>query len=464
MHQICVIQETPPLFEVNELKLIQNNDPDTHNAIKYLQQEKKNVDINLLGSLKRFRKKLIFDGNGILTWNNKIVIPLNLRKKVLELSHDHLLSGHFQLNRTWLRISANYFWPGAKDDVSNWVRSCQKCNEYNTPTQGYVKRPVIPIETNNRFDLVCYDLAGPFMPKTDRGNVYALIIIDHFSKWPEIVALPNAQAPTIARAIFDFWVCRYGVMACLHSDGANNVDGEVMRQLSILTGTNKSKSSRLHPEGDGISEATVKQVKSIIQKHVDYYGQNWDLYLQSAAFAIRSSIHNGTGVTPAELVVGGTLKHPCDIITDTVHNNMPLNVKQARNFAEKLTNQIQESSKIVQGTLERSRSQMKKVYDKHVTSHNFAVGDHVMLWDPPHRTGVSRSFQPKWQGPWTIVELIGTTNCQIKKEKGCRKYVHLNQLKKVVKMQKLLQINLIRLNHWRRSILQSLKLFQILLM
>ena len=95
-------------------------------------------------------------------------------------------------------------------------------------------------------------------------------------------------------------------------------------------GTDKSKTSRLHPEGDGISEATVKQVKSIIQKHVVYYGQNWDLYLQSTAFA---SIHNGTGVTPVELVVGGTLKHPCDIITDTVHNNK-------RNFAEKLQNQI----------------------------------------------------------------------------------------------------------------------------
>ena len=57
LHQICVIQETPPLFEVDELKLIQNNDPDTHNAIKYLQQQKKHFDINLLGSLKRFRKK-----------------------------------------------------------------------------------------------------------------------------------------------------------------------------------------------------------------------------------------------------------------------------------------------------------------------------------------------------------------------------------------------------------------------
>ena len=74
--------------------------------------------------------------------------------------------------------------------------------------------------------------------------------------------------------------------------------------------------------------------------------------------------------------------------------------------------QIQEFSEIVQGSPERSRNQMKKGYDKHVMSHNFTAGDHVMFWDPPHRTGVLRSFQPKWQGPWTI----GLT-VSLKKEK-----------------------------------------------
>ena len=56
--------------------------------------------------------------------------------------------------------------------------------------------------------------------------------------------------------------------------GGSNVDGEIMRQLSNLLEIEKSKSSRLHPDGDGISEATVKQIKAIIRKHVDYYGHD----------------------------------------------------------------------------------------------------------------------------------------------------------------------------------------------
>ena len=313
-----------------------------------------------------------------------------------------------------VRLSKNYFWPNARDDVNNWIKSCQKCNEFNAPAQGYAKRPLVPIETSERFELVCYDLAGPFMPKTDRGNIYALIIIDHFSKWPEIIALPDIRATTIAQAIFDTWVCRYGVMPRLHSDGAKNVDGEVMRQLCNVMGIKKSKSSRLHPEGDGISEAGVKQVKSIIRKYVDEHGRNWDLYLQSAAYAIRASIHNGTGVTPAELVIGDKLKHPSDLPPTQELNAAPLNVRQARNFVNELKGRMEESSSFVQSNLERSRKQMKETYDKKTTSHEFVVGDQVMLWDPPHRKGVSRAFQPKWNGPWTIVRLIENTNCQIR--------------------------------------------------
>ena len=85
----------------------------------------------------------------------------------------------------------------------NWVRSCQSCNEFNIST--YIYRPLQPIPIENRFEFVCYDLAGPFLPKNARGNVYALIIVDHFTKWPEIFPLQDATAPTVARIIFDKW-------------------------------------------------------------------------------------------------------------------------------------------------------------------------------------------------------------------------------------------------------------------
>ena len=244
---------------------------------------KTDFDLTKLGLLKRFRKQLNINRNGLLCWKNKIVLPKIFHVEILKSCHDHPTSGHFGEDRTWSNLTKHYFWPGAHNDVINWVRSCISCNEFNV--SSYVHRPLQPIPIENRFEFVCYDLVGPFLPKNTRGNIYALIIVDHFTKWPEIFPLQDSTAPTIARTIFDQWCCRYGIMDRLHSDGAPNVHGEVMNELCKLIGTVKSKSSRLHPQGDGMAESTVKLLKSCIQKQVDQFGEDWDLYLHSTGFA-----------------------------------------------------------------------------------------------------------------------------------------------------------------------------------
>ena len=51
------------------------------------------------------------------------------------------------------------------------------------------------------------------------------------------------------------------------------------------------------PQGDGLSEAMVKNLKFCVQKQVDQYESNWGLYLQPAVYAILSSVNDSTKVT-----------------------------------------------------------------------------------------------------------------------------------------------------------------------
>ena len=44
-------------------------------------------------------------------------------------------------------------------------------------------------------------------------------------------------------------------MKRLYSDGASNVLGCVIKKVTVLLGIGKAKSSRLHPQEDGSSEA-----------------------------------------------------------------------------------------------------------------------------------------------------------------------------------------------------------------
>ena len=113
-----------------------------------------------------------------------------------------------------------------------------------------------------------------------------------------------------------------------------------MLELSKHLGIQKSKSSRLHPQGDGMSEAFVKQVKSCIQKQVDNNGTNWDLFLQPTAFTIRSNTAHNTMFSPAELMVGCKLKQPIDYIIPTTTKSFQHS--QSKKFAKTLVDRIEQ--------------------------------------------------------------------------------------------------------------------------
>ena len=194
------------------------------------------------------------------------------------------------------------------------------------------------------------------MPTSCKGYWYALILVDHFTKWPEVIPLKEICVSTIARAIHDQLICRYDIMTCLHNDGASNVHGSAMQEVAKILGIGNSKCSRLHPQGNGLSEELVKQVKSCVQKHVDQYGSNWDLRLQSAVYAIRSSVNNSTKVTPAKLILGTRLSSPTELLCSAsprllVQPPAAHHVRQAQTFACDLSIRLQQSFADVRCTL-----------------------------------------------------------------------------------------------------------------
>ena len=61
------------------------------------------------------------------------------------------------------------------------------------------------------------DLFGP-LKTSDKGKKFILCITDAFTKYVELVALPNKEAPTVAEAIFNKWICRFGTPLDLVTD------------------------------------------------------------------------------------------------------------------------------------------------------------------------------------------------------------------------------------------------------
>jgi len=72
----------------------------------------------------------------------------------------------------------------------------------------------IPI---NAFDRVIIDTIGP-LPKLDNGNEYAVTLICDLTKYLVAIPIANKSASTVAKAIFESFILRYGPIKTFTSD------------------------------------------------------------------------------------------------------------------------------------------------------------------------------------------------------------------------------------------------------
>ena len=61
------------------------------------------------------------------------------------------------------------------------------------------------------------DFAGPLVV-TPRGAKYVLVMVEHFSKWIELVALPHNSSELAAMAFLDRVLARFGAPAEVLTD------------------------------------------------------------------------------------------------------------------------------------------------------------------------------------------------------------------------------------------------------
>ena len=124
----------------------------------------------------------------------RIVPPASDRHKLFLEIHEGAFSGHLRQAKIHSQLSRHYWWPGMRKDLDTWCRACLKCATRNVGRA--VKPRLTPIPVGGPFDIVGVDVLQ--LPKTKRGNKYAVVFIYYLTKWPEVYAVPDQTAPTIA--------------------------------------------------------------------------------------------------------------------------------------------------------------------------------------------------------------------------------------------------------------------------
>lgn len=357
---------------------------------------------------------------------SQIVVPSHLVPLVLKLSHDIPLAGHRGFDKTLETVSETFYWPSLSVDVKLYCESCHLC-QTKKPSNFTPVAPLKPIQVTAPWMLIGIDITGP-LKRTSTGNEYVILAIDYFSKFCIAKAIPNATAETSAKFLFDEVVCRFGCPKSIITDHGRNFDAELFRQLCSKLQIQKLNSTFYHPEGNGLVERTIRSIKQIITMYINPVHNNWDEYLQAAISAYNTHTSASTKFSPYEILFA---RKPI-VITDAIlkpsvsSSPVPLDA-----YLRNMHDTSRQLHLRVNSNLEKAHEEQKKFYDRDVNEkYKFLIGDYVLLSNERQKVGESRSFTPKFLGPFVIIDHYNSVNYVIE-DLVTRKTqaVHFNRLK-----------------------------------
>ncbi|UYV81392.1 hypothetical protein LAZ67_20001039, partial [Cordylochernes scorpioides] len=233
--------------------------------------------------------------NGLLMRSCRLVIPESMKLEILDKLH----AGHFGITKTRLRARETVWWPGISEEIAETVRKCSVCIQEAVSKH----EPLIP--TN--FPTRPWQKIGMDLFKFE--NKWYLVVIDYYSRFPEVVQLDRLTANVVVRSCKSIFA-RYGTPETVVSDngtqfGAAREFANFARQYGFTHVT----SSPRFPQSNGMAEAGVKIAKLILKKNQD----------PSLGLLEYRSTPLENGYSPAELLMGRKLRTTLPIAPENLN-------------------------------------------------------------------------------------------------------------------------------------------------
>jgi transposase InsO family protein len=257
-----------------------------------------------------------------------------------------------------------------ESDISDHLRKCNKCQVAKSGKTAPELLLPLPqcTEPNQR---VHADLFGPL--KTSEGDKkFILCITDAFTKYVELVVLPNKEALTVATALLNRWICRHGLPLEFITDQGKEFTNKMAEQLFCSLDIRHSTTASYHPQCNSQAEVCNKTIAKYLAAFVNESTLDWELYVPALAFAYNTSYHRSVKATPFSLTFG-------------IEARLPLffapNFQHLHGADSDLLERLQAARRLaVQHNLEATEVQ-KSYFDQSAMHHDYQVGQFVLMED-----------------------------------------------------------------------------------
>nr|AAL90422.1 RH61266p [Drosophila melanogaster] len=339
-------------------------------------------------------------------------------QSILSTYHDDpIQGGHTGITRTLAKIKRHYYWKNMTRHIKEYIRRCHKCQMSKTTT--HTKTPLTYTETpTNAFDIVIVDTVGP-LPKSEYGNEYIVTLICDLTKYLVTIPVANKSANTVAKAIFENFILKYGPMKTFISDMGTEYKNNVIQDMCKYMKIENLTSTAYHHQTLGTIERSHRTFNEYIRSYISADKTDWDVWIQYFTYCFNTTPSVMHNYCPYELVFGRLPRQFANF--NKADRIEPL--YNIEDYSKEIKFRLEIAYKRARLLLEKAKSYRKQLYDKKTSDFQLKIGDKVIL-----RNESGHKLDPVYIGPYTVETIEDRDNIVIRDKKQKKQKVHKDRL------------------------------------
>ena len=212
---------------------------------------KTNNDDRLLKSYFTRRNEISII-HGCLMWGIRVIIPMKLRERVLNLLH----ISHPGIVKMKALARSYVWWPGIDTDIECMVKSCSPCQ---MPQSAPSKAQLHPWEwPTSSWESVHVDFVGPFL-----GRMF-LVFVDAHSKWPKVIEMKSITTDKTIQELRNIFA-KYGLPKQLVTDNGSQFTAAEFSLFMERNGICHIRTAVAKPSTNGLVERFNGTFKSAMR-------------------------------------------------------------------------------------------------------------------------------------------------------------------------------------------------------
>ena len=231
--------------------------------------------------------------------------------KIISQAHNSVV-GHFGVDKTMSKVTEVdpktgkprvEPWIGMREHVKCFIRKCPICQKLSQ-SKVKVLSDTFTTASYEPMERLNIDTIGP-LQVDELGNCWIIVIIDCFTRWVELIAVPDNTAKSAARALLNH-IGRYGQPHQIKSDNGPSYAANIIAELVDLLGTEHVFTVPYSHEENAIVERANKEVMRHLRALVfdTKTIKSWSQNLPIVQRIMNTQVHESIGTAPALLLLG----------------------------------------------------------------------------------------------------------------------------------------------------------------